>query len=853
MDRDTVNPLNELLDSVRDIDGFPIGKDEDILALSDPPFYTACPNPYIKQFIEEHGKPYDPDNDDYDREPFVGDVSEGKNDPIYNAHSYHTKVPHKAIMKYIKHYTNPGDIVFDGFCGSGMTGIAAQMLNRKAILSDLCPAATFIAYNYNTPVNVDEFEREAKRIINEVEKECGWMYETRHNEGVYERQESFLEDGKRKARINYTVWSDVFICPYCKNEYVFWNVAVDKKTGEVRKEYQCPFCYATITKRECQRAAKKFFDGAIQKEVIQTKQVPVLINYSVGGRRLQKEPDKGDLALIKKIENSEIPYYFPSEPMMQIGEKWGDTWRAGYHFGITHVHHFYTKRNLWVLASLYDKIMRIVDKNISFYLLWSFNSIQNYVNKKQSYGGGGGGITGTLYVPSMISEKNVLQVFERKMNKILRLGVFSKKGNVIISIQSMTDTKGILSSSIDYIFTDPPFASNLMYSELNFIWESWLRVFTNNRKETIVNDAQNKELDEYTKLMSQCFKEYCRILKPNRWITVEFHNSKASVWNAIQESITRAGFIIAQVAVLDKKQGSFKQVTSAGAVKNDLVINAYKPKTDFSKRFLKNAGEGMEIDFVVQQSEHLPIKPNVERTEKMLYSKMLAHYVENGFKIKYDSTNFYRLLSDNLVELDGYWFLDNQVKEYNKWKSGLSVEQIKDVLKGQQLLFVSDEKSALAWLYNFLYQPKTYSETYTAYQQVATTTDDKIPELKELLDSNFTAEDGKYRRPVSRGEREDINKNRERELDRAFQKLLKQAMEQKGRIRNVRREALIYGFTKCYQEGRYQNIIIVANKLYASTLESSGDIMDFVDIARIKTSGEEKKQRTVNNELPLWR
>jgi DNA modification methylase len=144
MDKDNIEPLENLLDEVRDIDGFPIGKDEDILELSDPPYYTACPNPYIKQFIEEYGKPYDPENDDYDRKPFVGDVSEGKYNPIYRAHSYHTKVPHKAIMKFIEHYTEPGDIVFDGFCGSGMTGIATQMVGRNVILSDLSPVASFI-------------------------------------------------------------------------------------------------------------------------------------------------------------------------------------------------------------------------------------------------------------------------------------------------------------------------------------------------------------------------------------------------------------------------------------------------------------------------------------------------------------------------------------------------------------------------------------------------------------------------------------------------------------------------------------------------------------------------------------
>src|SRR6266705_4767199 len=114
----------------RKIEGFPIGDDEDILALSDPPYYTACPNPFMNDFIEYYGKPYDPDVL-YRREPFAADVSEGKNDPIYNAHSYHTKVPHKAIMRYILHYTDPGDVVFDGFCGTGMTGVAAQLCESQ--------------------------------------------------------------------------------------------------------------------------------------------------------------------------------------------------------------------------------------------------------------------------------------------------------------------------------------------------------------------------------------------------------------------------------------------------------------------------------------------------------------------------------------------------------------------------------------------------------------------------------------------------------------------------------------------------------------------------------------------------
>ena len=115
------NELRTKLLELKKIEGFPIGEDEDIINLSDPPYYTACPNPWLNDFIAEWEKEKENitvrKKDFYVDEPYASDVSEGKNNPIYNAHSYHTKVPHPAIMRYILHYTQPGDIVFDGFAG----------------------------------------------------------------------------------------------------------------------------------------------------------------------------------------------------------------------------------------------------------------------------------------------------------------------------------------------------------------------------------------------------------------------------------------------------------------------------------------------------------------------------------------------------------------------------------------------------------------------------------------------------------------------------------------------------------------------------------------------------------------
>ena len=202
--------LRKKLPELKHIEGFPIGDDEDIINLSDPPYYTACPNPWLNDFIaeweqekvelEKQGKRT---ADFQVNEPYTSDVSEGKNNPIYMAHAYHTKVPHPAIMRYILHYTQPGDIVFDGFCGTGMTGVAAHLCGsieettkvgytnfdkigvRHSICSELSPFASNIAYNYNTPTDSRALIKEAKKIIDEVNSECSWMYQNFDENGVH--------------------------------------------------------------------------------------------------------------------------------------------------------------------------------------------------------------------------------------------------------------------------------------------------------------------------------------------------------------------------------------------------------------------------------------------------------------------------------------------------------------------------------------------------------------------------------------------------------------------------------------------------------------------------------------------
>lgn len=807
--------LRKKLPELKAIEGYPIGSDDNIIAISNPPHYTACPNPFISDFISQYGKTYDQNSDQYFVKPFVGDVSEGKREPIYNLHSYHTKVPYKAIMNYIDHYTEEGDIVLDAFCGTGMTGVAASQLNRKCILSDLSTIASFIAHNYNNPYDPLKFKIEASRILAEVQDEYGWMFETTH--GVK----------KTKVRFDSMVWSDVLISPFSNEEFVFFDVAFDIKNNRVSKTFKCPHTGANLTKSDCKLATETVVDKVTGNAITRRKQVPVRIHYSIGRKKFIKRPDEYDLDILSRIDQLAFK---ESIPIFEIPD--GEKLREFHNKHVTYLHELYTKRLLIILSAIKSKCTEKIH-HIWFSTHLVNLSILNRYRPEVSFPYNP--FSGTFYLASMNVEADPFKAYSNKIKNFEKALPIISDG-VVVSVNSATNLP-VPDNSIDYIFTDPPFGHNLMYAELNFIWEQWLRVSTNNKSEAVISRFQNKKLPEYYDLMIDSFKEYFRVLKPKRWITVEFHNSKSSVWNAIQEGMSKAGFIVSQVSVLDKKQGSFNQVTASGATKSDLVISAFKPDADFQRKFSLQSGQNLEAEFVGNFLQVLEIKPSIERTEKMLYSKMLAYYIQNGYEINQDAKTFYKLLNANFIEEDGFWFTSDQINSYIEYKKYAKLNEIEEIKSGGLFLFVTDEKSALVWLHNFLNQPKSFSEVSVAFNQLANIQDDQVPELRNLLEENFVFEGGLYRRPKSEEEHNQITEKRQKQLWKQFESILIQAQTERKKIKEVRKEALTYGFERCYKDKRFKDILTIASKLHPSILENNGELADFVEAAEIQTEG----------------
>jgi len=506
----------------RKIEGFPIGSDEDILALSDPPYYTACPNPFIADFIKNYGKSYDP-NQLYSREPFAADVSEGKNDPIYTLHSYHTKVPYRAIMKYILHYTDPGDLVFDGFGGTGMTGIAANSCDnqrlvrevgfqnhglRLAIISELSPIASFISGTLNTALVDETVIRHLEEVISSLEQKLGWVYET-----------SRPKDGKR-GQINYVVWSETYVCSNCSSELVYYRDAIEKKSVTLGSNLQCPTCKVITPKRKLERCFYSSFDPLIGAVVKQVKYVPTLIKYNVGSRRGEKNPDGHDEDVLAKVNRTAIECWFPSEKIPQAERYYKD----GLHIiNVTHTHHFYTRRNLLCAAHLWEAL----NNNLERMLFTSFCDRHIVRRNRWLKTGPTRPLNNTLYFPPLFAEVNVFNIAKRKIRDLRKaLPLIQRSRRTVVSAtQSSTKLAQLPNCSVDYIFTDPPFGWNITYSELNFLWESWLKIKTQDKEEVIVNNQAKKSINDYRELIYECFRENNRILKPGRWMTVEFHNS----------------------------------------------------------------------------------------------------------------------------------------------------------------------------------------------------------------------------------------------------------------------------------------------------------------------------------------
>ena len=491
-------------------------------------------------------------------------VRGGRNSAFYLAHSYHTKVPPEAIEPFIRYHTEPGDVVLDPFCGSGMTGVAAALSGRNAILNDLSPAAIHLAWNHTRPCEPQALADGFAAVEARVAQRLNALYQTVHVDGT-------------PGRIHWTLWSTRHRCPDCRHEFLLWE-AMDRKSGRMGPTIDCPDCANKLKRSSLESLGSE----------------PAWIAYATeSGKRVEKAPDPDDLRRALSFRREDITAWYPETPLAADREMYIRCALQLKDIGSTT--DFYTARNLEALALLWQEVMAVRNDRIRRALAFAFTNTAWHGTRMRRFNARGGHrpLTGTLYIPQLSSEVNVLEVMRNKIKQLQRYyrSYRPHPGTEppLVLLGSATDLDGIPQGSVDYVFTDPPFGSNIFYADCNLIWESWLGRLTDSTQEAVVNRSLppgrgGKSLATYADLMSDAMREISRVLKPGGWATVVFHNTDRDIWQAIRDAANGAGFAFHEAASLDRRQQSHKGYKGRSGSENvahfDVVFNLRKPERD---------------------------------------------------------------------------------------------------------------------------------------------------------------------------------------------------------------------------------------------------------------------------------
>lgn len=558
--------------------------------------------------------------------PIPAESTASKGSSAYQVHTYPTKIPPAAIEPFIEASTEPGGVVLDPFCGSGMTGLAALHSGRRAVLSDLAPGAVHLAHNHAHPVT-------PARLVDALTELEPWL---RRREA--ELYASRCPTCTRPQTLRHVIWSDSHRCGRCSSQIRVWDLA--DEAGRVPRSLTCPHC------------------GHQQNRhgVPTTHSVPVEKAVACAEcRTLQRGSiDPADLARLTRLGKQPVEHWLPTHPLTAHREMYR---RSALHLrGIQTVADFWVHRSKLALADLWHQINTAAPNDVAPALRFAFTNTAWHATRMRRFNAYGGQrpLTGTLYIPQLVAEANVFEVFRHQVAQLgrfygahpdLRNGAGASKSptrdatHVYVRQSSATDLTWLPNASVDYVFTDPPFGANLFYADCNLVWEAWLGSITDTAKEIVINRslpaaAGGKTVNDYGRLLTASFREIARVLKPGARASIVFHNADDRVWSALLAAAENAGLVQTDVSVLDKTQRSMKGYKGRSGAElvpfYDLVVT-FTAGTRTSAR-LNGAGE-IALDAVRTHLAELPDLGEVadrRRTLEYLYSLSVGAVIAAG-------------------------------------------------------------------------------------------------------------------------------------------------------------------------------------------------------------------------------
>lgn len=536
------------------------------------------------------------------------ELSVGRGDPVYMAHAYLTKVPVPAIMPFIRAYTRPGDVVLDPFAGSGMTGVAAALLGRRARLFDVSVLGRHIGQNYVNLVDADQFLKQAREVVRASREALPGIYETP------------CASCGQIAELAKSVWSMLHACAGCGKPLNFYRAlaAADWQKSAMR----CPYCDAAFSSRQTRVGEE-----------------PVVDYIDCQCSSSQREQPATTFTQNINLDDIDYPRVeIPPDREMYKASALGRN-------KLTTVASFYSPRNLAVLATLRQKIAEVPDDDIRAKLLFAFTACLTRSSKRYQWSRQRplNAANANYYVAAVFYEWNVFDLFSRKAIAVTRSddwirtlrgdGSFFEYGMDVQYDIGSADNIALPDDSVDYVFTDPPFGSNLFYADMALFQEGWLGEFTDVTQEAVIDRSRagSRSSSRYERLLTDALTECRRVLKRGGRISMVFGNSSGKVWALVQRAIAAAGLEIEPdaLAVLNKGQRSVKGLASGfeNVATLDLIITMKRAESSKTPRHHISTREISDLTRRLAMTE-------VGATPSHLYLELLRHGIRAGWHLE---------------------------------------------------------------------------------------------------------------------------------------------------------------------------------------------------------------------------
>lgn len=435
--------------------------------------------------------------------------------------------------------------------------------------------------------------------------------------------------------------------------------------------------------------------------------------------RYLEKPSIEEIDKAKTIDKIKIDTWYPEDEFYNSPSFSANFIKC---IGGKHFYNLWTRRNLYVISNIFNKILKVKDDVLKKQLLLAFIKTIHLCTKmsvprreKAARGFSTSWGRSAYICAARQMEMNPLLVFKSscfgkqsvessltglkkylgkipkifyvdKSNKSIKTKNFDIKYG-IIDINAITDF--IDEESIDFIMTDPPYGGLVQYFDLSTIWLIWLKKYNkryvaNYESEiTIKNNIQT--LNTYKIKFQNGIKNLFKILKPDGKIVFTFHNKNIRIWNAFLKAVFLAGFEIEKVIHQhNRRTGESNVANPYGTSATDFYIRCIKkPVTQ-----LKSQTDEFE-QYVVKTAIELIAQRNEPTPFQILFNGLLAEISSAGFDVVDFDKNIEKILEKHIGSIFDitdknniagkfWWFKDPSL--YIKYPDKKLTDRVEDTI-----------------------------------------------------------------------------------------------------------------------------------------------------------------------------